>query len=247
MRWEIDSGADVIVLRPVRPEHEIGWWLTSMDGWDGTPAMREDSTARIGMDGAYPPLNPTQGPRTVTLGGAAGCHSSVEAGVLADRVNALFGRTLRVSRIDTLGVRWVTGLLSDDPKPVFRPTRYEMSFTLVVHCDDPHKYGPAAWFTPVNGRVVVENQGTAPAWPVLHASNPDGIGFVNVSDGAGGEIAWQGDGTATSLDLDFAALDPASGVVTQDAALPVGHGSTLLYVTATRGTDLTVECSPAWR
>lgn len=247
MRWEIDSGDDVIVLRPVRPEHEIGWWLTSMDGWDGTPAMREDSVARIGMDGAYPPANPTQGPRTLTLGGAAGCSSSVEAGLLAERVTGLFGRPLKVSRIDTMSVKWVTGLLSDDPKPVVHPSQRELSFTLVVHCDDPHKYGPPAWFTPVNGRVTVENQGTAPTWPVLHADNPDGLTFVNVSDGNGHEIAWQGDGSMTGVDLDFAELDPGTGVVMQDSAIPVPHGSTLLYVTATRGTSVSVECCPAWR
>lgn len=247
MRYVIDSGDDVIVLRPVRPEHQIGWWLTSMEGWDGTPALREDSTARIGQDGSFTPLTVTQGPRTITFGGGAGCDSTVEAMSLAERINAMFGKPLTIRRVDTLGVKWVTGLLADDPKPVFHPTERELTFTLVVHCDDPHKYGPAAWFTPVNGVMDVENTGTAPAWPVLHADNPMGVTFVNLSDDSGHEIAWEGDGGTSTLDIDFRRLDPPDGVITMDSAIPIPPGVTRLYATANRGTSLSLECSPAWR
>lgn len=247
MRWQIDSGSDVITLAPVRPETQIGWWLTSMEGWDGTPAPREDSVDRIGLDGAHAPLRLTQGPRTITLGGAAGCASSVEAGILANRIAGLFGRELTVSRVDPLGVMFARGLLYDDPQPQWHADERVLAFSLVIHCDDPHKYGPPAYFPVVNGRAVVENPGTAPAWPVLHADNPGGLDEVRVSDGMGHEITWQGGDGIGSLVLDFASLAPAAGVVMRDSAIPIQPGSTLLYVTATAGSTLTVECSPAWR
>lgn len=246
MRFEIDSGRDVIILHEARPRSNIGHWLTSVDGWDGAPAPREDSTARIGVDGSHTPLTLTQGPRTITLGGAAVCHSSVEAMQLVDRVNGLWGRMLTVTRVDALGERWMRGLLRDDPKPVFHASGRLVTFSLVIQCDDPLKHGQPAFYTPENERVTVENNGTADCWPILHASNPNGIRFLNASYGSR-EIAWEGDGSATSLDLDFADMNPASGTVTRDDAWPVPPGGMEFGVSASKGTAVEVECAPCWR
>lgn len=247
MRMEIDSGLDVLILRDPQAETGLEWWFTSLDGWDGTPSPREDSTARIGLDGSHTPLTLTQGPRTVTVGGAADCRSTVEAALLADRINAMWGRTLTVTRVDGLGYRWVQGLLRDDPQPRFLPNERIFTFSLVVQCDDPCKHGPAGLYPVANGIADVENPGTAPAWPVLHAENAAGITFVNVSDDDGHEISWEGDGSASLLDLDFRDLNPVTGVVSVDDAIPAAPGVTRLHVNANRGTSLSVECAPSWR
>ena len=246
MRFEIDSGRDVIILHEARPRSGIGHWLTSVEGWDGTPAPREDSTARIGVDGSHTPLTLTQGPRTITLGGAALCHSSVEAMQLVDRVNGLWGRMLTVTRVDALGERWMRGLLRDDPKPVFHASGRLVTFSLVVQCDDPLKHGQPALYWPESGRVTVENAGTAPAWPVIRASNPDGVSFVSASCDES-EVSWTGDGTAAMVELDFASMYPGIGVVDKDDAWPIPPGGMEFDVSASKGTAVEVECAPCWR
>lgn len=248
MRLEVDSGLDVLILRDPQKETSLGWWFTSLNGWDGTPAPREDSTARIGLDGSYTPLTLTQGPRTITIGGAADCHSTIEASILADRVNALWGRTLRVTRVDALGDRHVTGLLRDDPQPVFRPNERVFTFSLVIQCDDPLKYGNPAWYTPENGIVTVENNGTANSWPILHASNPTGITFINAAYDTH-EIAWQatGEQPVSDLTLDFRTMLPSVGTITRDDAWPIPPGGLTFHVNANAQTSIEIEASPCWR
>lgn len=231
--------------------HTVGLGEDGIEGWYDSLALRNtDIEPKISGHGGYAPASRSLDSRVVTIHGV---HSilrdtagSIAIGDFLDRLNAMAGQTVEIKVIDESGERTATGVVSAQI-PIIRKSWWTREFSIIVTCaDDPLKHGQPAFYTPENERVTVENNGTADCWPILHASNPNGIRFLNASYGSR-EIAWEGDGSATSLDLDFADMNPASGTVTRDDAWPVPPGGMEFGVSASKGTAVEVECAPCWR
>lgn len=248
MRFEVISPSDSIVLR----EENWGWAtlgfrLYSYQGWSGTPAPRDETVSRVNMAGAYMPAQFNQGTRVLTLECGWAGRSTLEVEETVDRVNALMGVPLTVNRIASSGKRAVTGFLSDDPQTQVTRDDQTVRFTLTITCPDPYKYGDPVAYMMSGNSVYVENEGNAPTWPVVVVENPNGVGFVNVSDGQGHDVNWQDpDATATSVELDFRKLMPPTGTVTSDNAFPIPPKGMDVYATATLNSTMWVEARPAW-
>ena len=231
--------------------HTVGLGEDGIEGWYDSLALRNtDIEPKISGHGGYAPASRSLDSRVVTIHGV---HSilrdtagSIAIGDFLDRLNAMAGQTVEIKVIDESGERTATGVVSAQI-PIIRKSWWTREFSIIVTCaDDPLKHGQPALYWPESGRVTVENAGTAPAWPVIRASNPDGVSFVSASCDEG-EVSWTGDGTAAMVELDFASMYPGIGVVDKDDAWPVPPGGLEFDVSASKGTAVEVECAPCWR
>lgn len=231
-----------IVLRDQRNGNEVGVYLLEdgIEGWFGTPAPREDPITRSMTDGDLKPHTLTQGSRTVTLHGYGVFGSTIEAGAFIDKVNAMVGCDLTVTCDDGQGRRTVTGYLTDDPTPTLDPSEQTVEFTLIVTCTDPRKYGNAVQYKPEGGWVTVVNEGNAGTYPKVHVEGPVTMLHMEMGDQA---ITWNG--SAETLDLDFADMQPSSGAIVLDNAFEIPSGRVALAV-ACDG-DVTITVKSAWR
>lgn len=243
MRFTVEGeGGFWLALRTARDRQRAGDWLTSVEGWDGTPAPREGAQEAAGRDGDMWPAMITQGARIVTLGGLAVRESSVGAQRLADELCALVGQRLVVTGEGPRGRRRAAGFLADDPAPRFVKGGRGVAFGLVVCCPDPLRYGDPARFDARDGRCAVLNEGTAGSWPVVEASGP--LTYLSLSLG-GRTVSWSG--SADSLRLDFADMEPSSGAVTRDEAFRVPPGRSRIGVSCNEGASVSLTVAPAWR
>jgi hypothetical protein len=244
MRFTIisDDGSR-IVLRDQRLDQK-GWYLGStIKGWFGSPAPREDTTESVGRDGDFWPTTITQGGRTVTLSGVIRARSTMELARALDRIDALVGARLTVICEDAHGRRSAEGFLSDDPDPQVYPDERTATFDLIITCPDPRLYGPWVAYTGT-GTARVANHGTAPSFPRVHA---EGSTLTTLALSCGGQVVeWKG--SATELDLDLSDLVPSTGTLSQDNAFEVPPGGATVSVSAT-GTDaaVTIFGRDAWR
>lgn len=247
MRVTIDNGRDSLAFRDHRFHHRGEGWVTRLEGWYGSPGVDTDLQRVPGRDGSYPPGLYVRGSRVVTVGCAWRCMTDVEASMLMDRLNAIVAGPLTLSVEDPGGRRHATCHLTDQIEPTLSPQWDAVWFDLILTCPDPLRYGDPVLFTFAGGRCQVENQGNAATLPVVHATNPSGVGFVSVTDDSGHEVAWEGDGSATEVTLDFSSLNPGVGAVTRDDAFPIRPGIGTVYATATSGSSITMTVNPAWR
>ena len=113
-----EHGED-IVLTDTTNGQSIGWYLINsvVEGWFGTPSLRESVKQAVAHDGDGYPSTFTQGARVVTFYGAIDCPSSIEAAQEKNRLNALFGQRLEIIGDDADGTKHCFGYLSDDPQP----------------------------------------------------------------------------------------------------------------------------------
>lgn len=231
-----------IVLRDQRNGNEVGVYLLEdgIDGWFGTPAPREDPIVRSLTDGDLMPHTITQGSRTVTLHGYGVFGSTIEAGAFIDLVNAMVGCPLSVMCDDGQGRRFMTGYLTDDPTPTLDPSEETVEFTLVITCPDPKKYGLAKTYKPEGGWVTVVNEGNAGTYPKVHVDGPVTMLHIEMGDQA---ITWNG--SAETLDLDFADMQPSNGAIVLDNAFEIPSGRVALAV-ACDG-EVTITVKSAWR
>lgn len=232
-----------IVLRDQRNHNAVGVWLleNGIDGWFGTPAPREDPIGRSLTDGDLMPHTLTQGSRTVTLHGLGVFESTIEAGAFVDKVNAMVGSRLTVMCEDAQGRRSATGYLTDDPEPTLDPSEQAVEFTFVITCPDPKKYGRETKYAPSGGWCKVVNEGNAGTYPVVHVDGP--VTFLHLELGDQG-ITWNG--SAETLDLDFADMQPSSGAIVLDNAFEIPPGQSNIAVSCD-GTATTVTVKSAWR
>ncbi|MBT1171265.1 hypothetical protein [Bifidobacterium sp. SO4] len=219
------------------------------DGWYSSLEPDVEDKPIPGWHGSYQPAFIRLKKRTVTLKGHrmrwlhARDASTLGDGAFKEYLCALVGRLVRLEVEDENGYRWSDGFVGAQI-----PFQSDMGFTTfsIILSLESFKHGYAGLFTPVGNRCRVENDGTAPSWPVVIVDNPAGLSFVNVSDGTG-EVNWTGDGTATSVTLYFAGLDPQSGRMERNDVFTIPPGGMDLYVTASKGSTVTVECAPSWK
>lgn len=247
MRFTIQptDGGDPVVLRDARFGHRVGMWLAKdgVEGWFGTPAVREQPIVRSMTDGDLTPATMTQGARTVALHGIAAASSTVEAARLMDLVNGLAGRELAIIGEDAHGTREVRGYLSDDPMPQLLQGEDCFTFDITVTCPDPHKYGAETPYPVAGELVTVSNAGNCPTWPRVHVE-----GYVESLTLALGPrtVTWSGE--EPSLDIDFSTGEVSGGTIHVDNAFPIPPGDHQVYARALpRGASVTVYARSCWR
>lgn len=243
MRFVLTSDAGrSIVLRDSRNENGVGAYLLEdgVDGWFGTPSIREEPIARDQADGDYMPSTMTQGARIVTLHGYAAFDSTVECGAFEDLLNSFVCQSLTLSCEDSHGRRSAKGFISDGPDISLFPDEQSLQFTIIVTCPDSRKYGNPVAFTPSGGWCMVTNEGNCGTYPIVHVEGH--ITTMNLKLGSQ-QVTWVGD--AESLDIDFRDMQPSSGAIVMDNAFEIPPGDSALAVTCD-GT-LTVTVKPAWR
>jgi len=247
MRFTITAdGCKPLVLRSQVPGNKIGWWIVQggLQGWFGTPDVREDATSRDMSDGDLFPPRITQGARILTIDVAAICKSAVEAVQVVDDVNAFIGKKLTIVGEDATGQRIVSGFLAQDPSPEYMPDGTTVTFTLIIKCPDPYKYSNWVTFTQSGGTVKAINGGNADSYPKVHV---EGVGGNNVTymtlTHNGKNVTWSGN--ASSFDLDFADMVPSSGTVSVDNAFAIEPGEQT--VTVSSNGSVTLYIRSAWR
>lgn len=240
----IDSGVDLMRFDGCTRYQQSGitWGIEGIDGWDGTPAVRESPVARPQADGSYMPSRLTTDHRVLTLRCFVKCTSSLETALLKDRVSNLMARRLTVSVEEPTGTREVTGFLSGDPASAMAWWDQALRFSLIITCPDPLKYGPPLAYEGDGSDVVAANTGMLPVWPAIRVT---GMAKDLTLEYAGHQVVWSG--PADGMTLDFADMVPSAGIVTKDDAfrLPVGESTVRYSITAGATLHLTVR--PAWR
>lgn len=219
------------------------------DGWYSSLEPDVEDRPRAGWHGSYQPSFIRLKQRTVTLRGHrvrwlhARDASTLGDGAFKDYLAALEGETVRLEVEDEHGYRYSDGYVS--AQVTYRSDMGFTTFTLILSLE-PFKHGYGGVYPVTGGRTHVDNDGTAPSWPVVTVSNPRGVTFLNVSDGAH-EVSWEGDGGDGEVVMDFAALNPPSGIVSVNDVFPIPPGGLDVYVNATLGSEITVECAPSWK
>lgn len=239
----IDSGVDTLRLDGCT-RHQDGavWGVEGMDGWDGTPAVRESPVARPQADGSLMPSRLTVDQRVLTIRCLVKCSSTLAADALKDRVSDLMARVLTVSVEEPVGVREVTGFLSADPTTTLVFRDQAVRFSLIVTCPDPLKYGRGLHFDGDGSLVRVTNPGRMPAWPTVSVMGR--VTALTVSH-QGSTVTWQGD--SAGLILPFASMIPSCGAVRKDEAFTLPPGDSTCRYTVDEGADVSVTIRPAWR
>ena len=247
MRVTLSNESDALVFRDSRFSHRGEGWVTRLEGWYGALGIDTDLQRMPGRSGCYAPGLYTSDARTVTLGIAWRCRSDIETAGLLDRLDRMTSGVMTLTVEDPHGRRHASCHLSDQIEPSFAPNGAAAWTDIIMTCPDPLKYGDPVPFRVSGGRVRVENRGTMGTLPVIRVERAQGLSFLSVTDGDGHEVAWEGDGSATGLDLDFNSLNPGVGRVTVDDAFTVTPGVSDLYVSADNGATAVVLVSPAWR
>ena len=243
MRFVLTNGAGrSIVLRDSRNENGVGVYLIEdgVDGWFGTPAIREEPITRNQADGDYMPSTMTQGARIVTLRGYGAFDSTVECAAFCDLLNSFICQSLTLSCEDSHGRRSAKCFISDGPEIDLFPDEQSLQFTIIVTCPDSRKYGNPVTFTPSGGWCMVTNEGNCGSYPIVHVEGH----ITNMTLKLGNQqVTWTGN--AESLDIDFRDMQPSSGAIVMDNAFEIPPGDSALAVTCDGA--LTVTVKPAWR
>ena len=250
---EISDGSKAVRLALAPAE---GLWTangTPIKGWWGTPDAKVDLTERQGADGAHAVLSDAvvYSARTVTIDFAA-YSRSVALEAFAG-LQAMAGRIVRV-RVNAGGEdTYCDGYVEtklDDVVGAFA------SGTVTVVCPDPRRrssekrtaillpsgtvagaglrysqglsyplsYGEGA--TDARNVGVVENRGTAPAWPVVVARGPMPDGFrLDISgDGWASSVVYSAP-VRGSVELDFLSRTARAGSIdaTANASIAGWH------------------------
>lgn len=240
----IDSGIDIMRFEGCTRYQDDGskWGIEGVDGWDGTPAVRESPVSRPQADGSYMPSRLTVDHRVITLRCFVKCRTELESSAVKDRVNDLMARRLKVSFEEPAGRREVSGFLSGDPATTMAFWGHALSFSLIITCPDPYKYGDRVIFTGDGLSVGVSNPGPLPVLPTIRAEGQ--MSGLSLKLG-GHQVIWSGDTTA--LSLDFADMVPSSGVISKDDAFEVPHGESTIEYTIKGLASIKVAIRPAWR
>lgn len=232
-----------ITLRTLRPTWQNGnIWLTALTGWHDAIGAREQAKDIPQQDGAYWPSRLTAAGRTITISAAADCASSIAFSQLQDRINALSCSQLTILVEDSHGRRTATGWIADNIAYAMLPSERRATFTLILYCPDPLKYGEPQTFTASYGSIAVVNKGTAPSWPRVRVDGRVRMLRLALDDG---EVRWEGD--ADGLDLDFRDMIPSSGTVVKDLAFPIRPGVSNVLVSVSSGARVSMTVRPAWR
>jgi hypothetical protein len=177
----------------------VEWWVTKEEGWAASPALRLSLVDRPERDGAFDAPS-YRSPRVVTLEGSAIAPDRRTKEYAKDRLAAVLndgGVLLPLVVTEPHETRRSMVRLSAETKISDRRNGV-FDFSLQLTAPDPVRYnavlneagcalpqsvpGGALEFPltfpldfgegPVGGRLLLENRGTAPTWPVWHIFGP---------------------------------------------------------------------------
>jgi hypothetical protein len=252
MRVTIESPDDTIVLEDThfwssRP----GWWLQEdpLDGWWGTPDVRVETADIPQQDGQYWPAIVNVAHRVLTIRGMRTLSSStMDIHEARARVNALVAKALTVTVEDGGGALTTKGYISAGTGAVMHHSEGLLTFSLVLTCPDPAKYGQPVRFPVSGGVAMVENQGTADVWCRFIATGSISTLTATLGDAT---VKWHGPaGEGLTLDT-YDALPMRDGelvgTLIEDDLFKIPPGVSDVAVSATAGASVVVEVRSGWR
>jgi hypothetical protein len=248
------------------PRHQIelidGSWLNhrwlggeikgllkdGLPGWYDSLSPRDSDPDPIPqMNGSYWPALLNVQHRIVTIRGvhrAGWSGSSLQITAFRDLLVSMVGEPLLIEVEDQAGLRRARGFVSAQI-PLDMPDGRTTTFSLIITCLDPLKYGPAVLFSPSDGGVLVENNGTSSVAPVFVVS---GLVSRFTASLGGQKVAWAGP-TGDGLLLDAADGLPmrggvVTGTLTEDDFFKVPPGQSQIGVSSDG--QVQIEVSPGW-
>lgn len=242
MRINVRTDDDVIRLLDNRIDRSGDAWIREkgVQGLIGATKPRETGTVKPQQHGSYWPSRLTGESRTITLDCVAAAPSTVSAARLVDRISDLAYRQVTLDVIDASGMRSLTGFIADDPSTTFLLSMAAFTFTLIIYCPDPFRYGDWVSYPASNGLVQVEQIGNMESWPIVRAS---GVSRLTCSLGDR-TVVWSG--SSTPLTLDFESMQPSQGIVSVDDAFAIPPGRSSIPVSIDAG-QLSMLVRPCWK
>lgn len=242
MRIELSTPSDTIVLLDDRIDTSGDAWIRQdgVKGLYGATKPREGGEQRPQQSGSYWPSRLTAESRTITLDCVASCESSIKAAMLIDRINALAYQPVSVIVKDATGRRTLSGWVADSPEQTMLLTLDAFTFSLIIYCPDPLRYGDTVAFETADNSINVSNYGNEASWPVVETDNVSSF----LMELGGQQVAWNG--TASPLKLDFRDMLPSQGTVMIDDAFLIPPGESKINVSYA-GSGLRMLVRPAWR
>lgn len=215
-----------------------------LDGWYSTPGAKNETIGNPFADGSFTPSALYQNERTLTVKGLCFPLSSVEEGQLIDRLNNLVCKPLTIMVHDSSGMRFVHGFVSDSTSITVRSRSDMFTFSVIVTCPDPLKYGPEQSYTSDSDEVTVDNPGVIPVYPkFLVSGSPSSFTVSNEY----GSVSWSGSG-ASQVSLDLSDMIPSSGSVGVASPFKIPVGVSMIHVsTVPASCQVSVSFNPAWR
>lgn len=242
MRIQLVTDNDSFVLLDDRLDMSGDAWIRGggVKGLYGATKPRESAEARPQEHGSYWPSRLTAESRTITLDCVAVCESSIEAVRLVDRINSMAYRQVLVIVEDAAGRRTLSGYVADNPEQTMLLTLDAFTFSLIIYCPDPLRYGDTVAFETAGNSINVSNYGNEASWPVVETDNVSSF----LMELGGQQVAWNG--TASPLKLDFRDMLPSQGTVMIDDAFLIPPGESKINVSYA-GSGLRMLVRPAWR
>lgn len=243
MRITVKTAGDALNLIDNRLDRHGDAWIVQdgVEGLYGPTKPRETGEAIPGRDGSYWPSRLTGESRTITIKCAAKRPSSVSLMAFMDRIGRLAYQPVTLIMEDAAGTRTLSGYIADSPSTTLLPSLTACTFTLIVWCPDPNRYGTPVEYAMQSGRILVRNEGAIPSWPTVTATGTSRL-TLRLDDR---RVTWSGSATQP-LRLDFTDMLPNQGTVTYDDAFQIPPGAHTVNVT-TDGTDIRMTVRPAWR
>jgi hypothetical protein len=218
-----------VALRP-----GTGRILTDLQGWYSPPAVRRESTARLGSHGTFSERG-WRDERLISITGHAFADTRAEAAALTDELAAMFADgtegTFAVDDRD-VGYRDVRVYLHGTPEVTW-DGRTDVTFSLDLVAPDPRKYGRQLQLSTLaaapGGGLITPLYGSAGAMGVLDFGPPGIPGTVTVENVGTADTAprfsitgYAPGFTITEVEsgdrLVYAEAVPAGGTLTIDAA-----------------------------
>jgi hypothetical protein len=242
MRVELLTDDDTIVLLDNRLDASGDAWIKEkgIQGLVGATKPRETGTAKPQQHGSYWPSRLTGESRTITMDCVAARGSTVSSAHLIDRISDLAYREVTLKVSDANGGRTLTGFIADDPSTTFLLSMTAFTFTLIIYCPDPFRYGDWIPYPASNGLIRVENTGNMASWPIVRTTDVSRL-TLSLGDQM---VVWNG--SKDPLTLDFESMQPSQGVVTLDDAFAIPPGRSSVPVSVDAG-QLTMLVRPCWK
>jgi hypothetical protein len=242
MRIELQTDDDTITLIDNRlDKHGDGWIrLDGIKGLYGATKPRESGLAIPQQHGSYWPSRLTAESRTITLDCLTRRESTIETLDLIDRINDMAYQQITILVYDAKGTRYLTGWLADDPQQTLLERLDAFTFTIILYCPDPMRYGPWIEYPATNGLIRVSNEGNIESWPIVKTNN---VTSLTLSLGAQ-QVKWAG--TSNPMLLNFADMQPSQGTVLVDDAFSVPLRNSVISASYHTG-SVSMLVRPAWR